>query len=342
MDYKKLSSVRFWDSIDHELTRDRFSGQRRPSLYPSEASVICIDPKTGKASIEGGCHRKSWYRMMGYKQSKNTPKTELIFKFGNYLEAMLTDLIKLGYSFEGNSIKFFDPETLVSGEVDIVLRHPDGGIILTEVKSSYGDFKRRELMGGSWYGKPLIGYPSTNNLLQLVTYLWFHKDREDLLGGKLIYILRDKMDRIEFDIHLDTDKTGKHRVFVNNKPDMRFYAEDIFERYATLKSIMGKSFAELKKGVKLKDLTPPDREYTLQHTDEDIETLHGEYEFPSYIMRKVSDTKYKAFKKTPSARPGDFQCNYCGFKDICWTAKDIKDHIGTKKVTETAITEEAK
>lgn len=330
MNYEKLKTFRLWETLDEVLTRSRFSGNRRTSLYPSEASVVCTDPETGKKYIEGGCHRKSIYRMLGFKETNPSgPKTQYIFEFGKYLEDMITELTKQGFVYENNSVKFWDKNLSVSGEIDLVLRHPEGGLIFTEVKSSYGTYKERELFG-AWNGrgesaKFVPGSPSTQNLLQLVTYLWNHRDMPDLLGGKLIYILRDNMSRIEFDVTIEAAENNKHRVFVDGKPDMRFYVEDMLERYSILVKHISTIAALIKNGTKTEDVSLPERDYSLLYTEEEAKEKHE--------LGLLGKTKYNDFVKDSSKRPGDFQCGYCGFKDLCWKQQDIDAHIGKSGVS---------
>jgi hypothetical protein len=330
MNYEKLKTFRLWDVLDKTLSDGRFSGNRRVSLYPSEASVICKDPDTGKTYIEGGCHRKSIYRMLGFsKTNPPGPKGLYIFEFGKYLETMLIELTKKGFVYDNNSVKFWDKKLSVSGEIDIVVRHPEGGIIFVEVKSSYGTYKERELFGawGKVDGKAVYtqGSPSTQNLLQIVTYLWNHKDMENLVGGKLIYILRDNMSRIEFDITIDEAENGLHRVFIDGKPDNRFYVEDIIQRYEILRECAVEAGKKINAGMPKENIDVPPRDYSLLFTDEEVED--------KFQMGLLGKTKYNAFQKDKNERPGDFQCGYCDYKDLCWKQADIDAHLGKTGVS---------
>ena len=194
---------------------------------------------------------------------------------------------------------------LVSGEIDLILRHPQGGLIFTEIKSTSGPYKEKELAGhyeGRGKNKVYLpGRPATQNLLQLLTYLWVHKNDPELIGGKLVYILRDNMTRVEFDVVIVQDGT-KHRAVVNGEVDKRFFIEDMYERYHLLADYVRQSLNQVKQGVKPEDLQRPPRDYDIVYTDEKIELEHTE--------GRLSKTKYEAFKANPNERPGDWQCSY--------------------------------
>jgi CRISPR/Cas system-associated exonuclease Cas4 (RecB family) len=320
MNQKLLNSFKFWETLDNALVRDRFEGNRRISLYPSEASVVLIDPETNTASIAGGCHRKSFYRIFGFPEAPNGIKAEFIFEFGRQIEDFIAELVKIAGIYDNRSVKFWDPKTMVSGEIDIIARHPDGGgKIFIECKSTYGYIKERELFGGRNETK---GRPMIEHVLQLSTYLWNFKDDEDLVGGKLVYLLRDNMSRIEFDITLEPDATGRHRVVVDGVPDMRFYYENVIERFELLGNYVKNAVKELSSGKAKEELELPPRDYELVYTDDKIEA--------EYAAGRLSKSKYDDFKKKPNERPGDWNCSYCGFKDICWTQEAIADHLGVK------------
>lgn len=314
MNYNKLKAFRFWETADAALASPRFEGRRRTSLYPSEASVIATDPRTGEKSVLGGCHTKSWYRLRGVKKT-NPPgiKGLYIFEFGKYVEKMIIELSKKGFVYENSNAKFWDPQTAVSGEIDIVVKHPEGGMIFIEVKSTYGYYKEKEIMGN----KSQKGAPQDAHLLQIGTYLWFHREDLNLVGGKLVYLLRDNMSRAEFDITI-VDEGEKHRLQVDGVTDLRFYVEDIFSRYQILMDTVKASTQE-------ENPVPPPRDFQLVFTDEEIEAR--------YLKRDISKSAYEAWQKNHSERPGEWQCGYCDWKDHCWKQADIDAHLGLANQT---------
>ena len=146
-------------------------------------------------------------------------------------------------------------------------------------------------------------------MLQLVTYLYIHREDENLVGGKIVLFLRDNMNKVEHDVHLEFDKNlDKHKIFVNGEWDRRFFAEDIFERYAELAKKVSEDIKLLKAGVSHEELELPDRDYEKYYSDERVEEL--------YEAGKISDSKLDKHKKGQKA--GDWQCNYCSYESLCY------------------------
>lgn len=336
MNYNKLKEFKFWPTVDKVLMTRPFDGKRRPSLYPSEASVVATDPQTGFKQIIGACQRKPWYRIMGIKPSNPpTERSMWIFEFGKELENHITELTKRARIWNNNSVKFFDPALNVSGEMDIIVEPFGDGVIFVECKTSYGYYAEREHFD-HWVGrgskKVLVkGKPKDAHLLQLALYLFYHKDDERVLGGKLVYLLRDNMNRTEFDMTIEPEQVGvtetgtpvyKHRVFVNGEADKRFYMEDVLDNYKQLGAKIMVSFNELRAGKTVAELVPPERSYDLVYSDEKIEA--------EYKKGNIKDSDYEAWTKDNTKRPGDFNCSYCDFKDYCWTQAAIQEHLGGK------------
>lgn len=322
MNYKELSQFRFWETLDRVLSRKVFTGERRDSLYPSEASVICIDPKTKKAQVQGACARKVWYRLFKYPQSDPlTTKTLYTFEFGKYIEDFTKELCKIAGIYNNSSVKFWDKSSSVSGEVDIVVNIPQddtGKYIIVEVKSTWGGMlvngnevgKARDLFtryaGAGKARSQVQGKPKVENLLQIVTYLYKHRDDENLVGGKLVYMLRDNFNRTEFDIHLVEQPDKNHAIYVNGTKVEGFVAEGIEERFAAILAMARKSAKDVSEG---KQPIPPDREYYLVYPDDVLEEKYKDGE--------VSKTAYEDHKKGKKSS-GNWQCSYCSYKSLCW------------------------
>lgn len=336
MNHKLLQSFKFWDKIDTVMGKERYSGERRTSLYPSEASTVIIDPKTKKAKIIGGCNRKSWYRLMKFEQSEPiTVKTEYTFAFGNMIENFIKDLAKEAGIYNNGSVKFFDRSSGVSGEIDLVCEIPvdknKKGYIHTEIKSTWGG----QMSNGFEVGvaKSLFDHPEgrgknkemvkarprESNVLQLILYLFTHKDDEDLIGGKLIYLLRDNFNRTEFDVTIEQQPNGKHRAMINGEIEESFYVEDIYDRFKRLAEKVNEDIKLLKEGTSKEDLVPPERDYMIEYDDA---TAKDRFEDGS-----ITKTKYDNHLK--GKKTGDWNCSYCSFKSRCWElgkyAKRSKD-----------------
>lgn len=321
MNKQKLTNFRLWDSLDKEVTRNRFSGKRRESLYPSEASVISTDPETNKKTLLGSCQRKSWYRLMGYPQSEPfTPKSAHTFEFGKFAENYIIDLCKKAGIYNSNSVKFWDKDAFVSGELDVVVQpvNDNDGYIFLEVKSTWGGsiqngeekgkakglFDHHE--GAGKYKRLVKGKPKIEHLLQLVVYLYNHKDDPNLYGGKIVYILRDNLNRTEFDVWLEEDGEGKNHIYVNDEKMVGFTAEDIYVRFEQLRTAVRNSLSILKDGG---TPLPPERDYELYYSKESLEE--------KYANKEVSKTAYENHI-AGKYLTGDWQCSYCSFKSLCW------------------------
>lgn len=327
MDYNKLSQFRFWEYCDRALMKKRFDGARRISLYPSEARVIARDPETSELEVLGGCQRKSWYRIMGFKQSEPfTAKSAYIFEMGNYIETMIRDLVRNAGIYNNSSVKFWDASSMVSGEIDIVVEYPldnEGNYVFTEVKSTWGgslsntinpETKQKELFEtGSAKGlfdhpegrgkdrQMVKAKPKEQNVLQILTYLYAHKDDPKLVGGKLVYFLRDNCNRTEFDVTIQQESNGKHRAVINGEVDDRYYVEDIYESFDVLKKKINEDFVLVKSGTKPEDLTPPDRDFALTYDRETVESM--------FRAGKLSKTKYENYLSGKET-PGSWVCSY--------------------------------
>lgn len=330
MDNELLSSVSIWEKLDAEVAKTRFSSERRMGFYPSEASVIATDPETGKKKILGGCMRKTWYRLLGAEQTEpTTVKTKYIFAFGDMIEDFIVDLIKRSGLYNNRSVKFWSASTKTSGEIDVVvdvgLQETEGKYMFVEIKSTYGAKVEKSgyLSGpnrslfkhsvGAGRNKQWIdGQPKESALLQIVTYLLEHKDDENLIGGKILYLLRDNFLRTEFNVVLEYDENvGKHKILLNSRPVESFYAEDITARFDDLYKKIVVDYNEIQNGKTIDELEPPEQDFSLEYSEEEVEEKFADGD--------ITKTAYDNFKKNPKANPvGDWQCSYCSYKSLCW------------------------
>lgn len=344
MNEKALRYFRVWDKLDKTLSKRRITGDRRMSMYPSEASVITTDPETGRKDVMGGCLRKSWYRLMNFPKTEPfTLKTLHTFEFGNYVETYIKDLVAKAGVFDNSSVKFWDKASGVSGELDITLdvsnepgvlkllsEGENSPYIIAEVKSTWGGrlnmhneeagpakglFDHHEGRGAA---RAMVkAKPKEGNLLQLVTYLFKYKDDPNLLGGKLMYMLRDNLNRTEFDVVL-VKEGDKHRVSLNGEIIKDYFVEDIYERFQWLAQRINSDVSELRKtGKSIKSLTPPDRDYILKFTVEQAEELN--------TLGKLSDTQLKNCKAGKNV--GNWNCSYCSYKSLCYEMGDFSKYM---------------
>lgn len=292
------------EATKNYLTREgRIRGHSSCHFWPSEASVVTTD-EDGKPITYGGCLRATYFRCTGQPQAPHSAKTQRIFRLGKIVEEMLIEDWKCMGIFEASNIRFQNPEYNLSGELDAVLRDPEGRLLGVECKSYYGYNAGKQIMGN----RSQQPFPKWNQLLQTIVYT------KEFLGKieyfKMFYEERGNGNEQEFDVRVvpseDDDSAIVHRVYVNDDL-LNFTVEDIYERFLILKEY-------IIEGV------PPERDYELKYSNEKIEDL--------YSKKKISKSAYEKFKKVKKAngavtynereRPGDWMCQYCNFKDLCW------------------------
>jgi hypothetical protein len=291
-------------ATENYLCRDQIRGHSDCHLYPSETSVVITD-EFGDRQVLGGCARASYMRCTGIEGAPHTARSQGIFELGSNVEKMLIDDWKGMGIWVANSVRFQNPEYNLSGELDVVLEDPETGLLFgTEIKSFYGYYAGVEIFGN----KSKVGKPKWNNLLQTLVYANEFKNTLDHF--KLFYEERGDGSKKSFDVRIvpdeSSDGTIVHRPKVDNEVIMSFTIEDIYKRFAELNNSL------VQRAI-------PDREFELLYTTERIEKDHAN--------GLISDSKFNKFKKVykngttkyvENDRPGDWQCSYCRYKDICW------------------------
>ena len=258
-------------------------------FHPSGASCV-IKNEYGEEEVVGKCLRDSYWAHKSVKPSNPmNARGRRITSVGNIVERWEVDRYKEMGIWRGNSIKFIDQTTNISGEVDAFvydskLKH----IIGVEIKSGYGYRFQSEVIGKP--GKK--GKPKLDHLMQVMLYMNYFRN---IPLFKIVYIDRGNAMRAEFDITIDK-KTGA--ALVDGKP----YKEDL-----TIPAILHRF--EVLDGF-LKDGAVPPRDYQLQYTDEKVQLL--------YDSKRLSAKDTKQFEKTQKVEIGDWRCSYCDYKDHCW------------------------
>ena len=320
-----MNNIDLLGIIKNEMTRSRKPAARRlPTFYPSEASAVTPDGET-----LGGCSRKTWYRTNRVPPS-NTSEfyLKMIHTLGSHIEDVVVEQMKRAGIFEANSVKFYNPEYNLSGEIDIAgrYRRQDGsiGYYGVEVKSVYGMGATQTITGRrrAWRGQPAFRpKPKESNLMQTMIYIREFSSKTDsdtfLEYFKLLYLPRDKpVDGREYTVRLMypsefpsqfSDLAGtlnqKHQYAFITTPDHpdyiedRFSIDDIYERFKLLKDTLASG------GV-------PDRTFEKYYSKEKVTHLHE--------IGKISDNAYQDFKKGRKT-PGHFLCqSYCEYRDHCY------------------------
>jgi len=294
-----MTDFNFFDFLDNHVTRLRFEPDRNmKTLYPSEASVQYHD-KHGDLVTTGGCLRASYFRVTGdFEKIGHSAYTQWIFAMGNAVEQILVQQAKEAGIWVDNNVKFYDKETNISGEIDLIISEPPTGVItIAEIKSFYGYYAGRELFGN----KTIKAQPRYYQMLQLLVYLSIFKDQFPY--GRMAYMARDDIRRKSFKIGIHQEGENGYPV-IDGEVLRLFTVNDIMDRYKKLQGYIDR-----------KEVPPAD--YELQYSDAKINDFR-----PKKLggKDKISKTKYEAWQKgklKPHEYVGDFQCGYCSYRKIC-------------------------
>jgi len=282
-------------ATDAHMVRKKFGLPRGSHFYPSEASVKFTDLH-GIERVEGSCLRQQYYRITGEGASSGTdPYSQWIFALGSGVEQILIEQWKQMGIWVANSVRFYDKEHNISGELDAVLIDPENGQLFgVEVKSFYGYYAKKSICGD----KKNEGRPKGSQLLQCLIYVDLCKKLGIIDYFKMIYYARDSADRAEFDINISVQADGKRYPSINGVIDYRFEIDDIYIRYAELETY-------------LENKQLPPRDFSIKYSGELVEKLNA--------IGEIAKTNYEKWKKSPAKNPiGDWQCKYCSFSEHCW------------------------
>ena len=107
---------------------------RSRSYYPSAAMSVDLENPDKRI---GACVRSEYYRVKKYSiTNPNTAYSHYILSFGKTLEEWMIDKLKTAGVYVGSNEKFVYPgHQLISGEVDIIVKEPDGSYAVIENKT---------------------------------------------------------------------------------------------------------------------------------------------------------------------------------------------------------------
>jgi len=335
-----------WSFIQHitdYLGRDKLGNQKAPTLWPSEATAIVANAH-GEQVAEGKCRRATYFRYMcdwyyfnsdayaHYQplveqiKEKSIPHdgyVQWIFKQGNlYEESCLQDSKESGI-YIADQTQVYVPSHNVSGKVDIVALNPvTKNYSIVELKSVYG-FNGNSVLGTPGERKKgQLGTPRTGHLMQIGIYQWWYAGQDERFEeGRLVYGARDTGRFAEYLIQIrpyDTDTGVQNFIsYTGNCPNKTeevvtdISIENILEQYALI--LRSLDSGEI-----------PERDYSLQYSDEHISKLYDRKELPKADMeRHGKRTQQLAEGKRPikAVERGDWQCRLCKYKDICYDDK---------------------
>lgn len=295
-----MTDFDFFDFLDRHVTRPRFKPDTDTShLHPSSASVKFFD-QYGYEAVEGGCLRASYFRIVGgFERVANSAYTEWIFKMGNAVEDLIRQQTKEAGIWVDNSVKFYNKEYNISGEIDLLIAEPpDATISVFEIKSFYGYYAGKDLFGN----KSTKAMPKMSHMLQLLVYLWHFKNQFPY--GRLAYFARDNIRRKTFKIAIQ-DQGDLMYPTIDGEVFKLFTVNDILARFKELQSYVDKQEV-------------PPKDYELQYPEKKIFDLRPK---KCGGKGKISQSKYDAYQKgklKPWEYVGDWNCRMCPFRLCCY------------------------
>jgi len=262
------------------------------SNYPSSLSIKYIN-SYGETEIIGGCNRHNFYRRRGdTKTDKGELNNILVMDAGKAIEEIIVDYFKRMGIWRGNNVKFYDRFYNVAGEVDVFIEL-NNELVMVELKTGYGEYFDKEVLGISYSKKITAGYPKIEHLIQVAPYL--EKYRAIIKKLHLIYFNRGSfLYSNEFIITLQNDV-----IYVDNKPSivsLRLIRERILELEDTIEE--GKL---------------PHRDYELKYDKEKAEKF--------VATKRRTEYWYNNKWKKSKGICGDWNCFYCDYKSKCWNEK---------------------
>jgi hypothetical protein len=164
-----------------EETRTAYA-TRTPRVWPSEASAVLFDQR--ESDIIGGCHRKSYWRLIGEPQ---TNKVDVIgarrFRTGRAMELDIISLAKTAGVFVACGVRYHVADIDLPLELDLVVVDlATKALYIVENKTIYG-----------WASNKMVirdGHPKLEGVMQSVIYL-----NEFGNGAKLKRIIRESWSR---------------------------------------------------------------------------------------------------------------------------------------------------
>lgn len=295
-------------------------GRKSTSFHPS-ATSIKIKNQFNEEVIIGSCLRESWYRIKtdGVSNTGN-PDYGISADIGEKLHQLIEQYIDLyGYKMGLQKIAaesaVLDPEINLSGRSDLLVwDHNNNELIGIEVKS-LGEFKAGKCAES----------PDPQHVMQSMLYLdWYQRNIPDHMPKPtkwyIWYISRTENWTIKskkhgsplqmlWDYHITLDDKGVPTVYTANGIERweDFTLSGIKDRYADLDYYVSEN------------IIPP-RDFEIEYSEERIVTLYKN----GQITRKTDKAKIEKWLDKGAEEGklgitmGDFQCQFCAWKDHCW------------------------
>lgn len=334
-----------WSFIEHAtdyLARPRLGDQKAPTQWPSEATAI-VENEHGDPEVIGKCRRSAYFRLLldAYSFSPNyeifkplVDKLELekievdpymrwIWAAGNLYEDFCVNIAKEAGVFISGQTQIYVPKINLSGKIDLVVINPSDKLFhIVEVKSVYGFNANRVLGTPAERKRGILGTPRESHLMQLGLYQWWYANQRDEFGdGLLVYGARDTGRYAEYTVTVEPvenedGSTTEYIFYKGNAPcktakrNSGISIQSIVEQYKLIA-----------KGVDSGEI--PERDFDLRYDEDKLQVLFDRGELSKkdteqFEKRKkqIEEGKSRVVKQVEK---GDWQCNYCSFKNVCYS-----------------------
>ena len=270
----------------------------------SPSSAMCYSALDNKPI--GTCIRAAYLSAKDYPHSKERDAyLQMTAEAGNLWESWLTNQYKILGIYLDHSVRIYDEQHNISGEIDILHMNPESDEMeITECKQYNGSnyFAQTELIGTSNKHPK----PKDAHLLQVFDYLLMVRNNNiDVTYINLLYLDRSCAsfyNNIQFRISLYSMQNGTvipKIEYYDNKGNAAFYLDQrITEQSIYDKNTMLDQFLK-------QDIIPP-KDYEIKYSDSKIQQL--------FKLGEISKTKYNKYVEDPINNSiGDWHCLWCSF-----------------------------
>lgn len=308
------------DEYLESILRDAFTntferGSSTTDFYPSSCSA-----QDHLGNELGECTRKLFYDKKGVMGAGPDIKGSFIMANGGVMGDFLSRCFqKAGVAVQPNGMEGelrirIERETeagnkyALSGRVDQLCLDPRGQVIGYEFKTVYSKGKANRVLG-DWRGNYNA---DPKNIMQTAIYAWWGRSH-GVLDWRLTYFYIQAgggkrplpLSRTYY-----VNVTSEGVIYVDGEKQP-YTVHSIFEKFDLLADSLEKD-------------EPPEREYKLLLTDEEVDQLaiNGK-------LTKKEETLIKKGKRVPARMT---PCTYCAFQTECWTQEELEEFAESKKI----------
>ena len=337
-----------WTFIEHatdHLLKPRMGDQRHPTLWPSEATAI-IKNKYDEDQVVGKCRRATYFRYLVHnyyfddkysfysnlveeiKTKELAPDRYMlwIWRAGELYEEYLIQLAKDSGVYINGQIPIYIKDFNISGKIDILGINPvTHKYTNIEAKSVYGFGGNQVLGTPGQRSKGNLGEPRDSNLMQIAIYDWWTASSDDAYeDSRLVYGSRDTGRYAEYLISTETNEENNIvEIFYTgaapnqtNKVKSPITINSILEQYQYIQTSLDSG-------------NIPERDYDLKYSEEKLALMYERDEITNKTdkeryEKRIAWEKGERKRETKPLIKGDWNCDRCKFKNICYKSTDIR------------------